>query len=169
MDVEIIIIPLKGVLFTGKEISFGMSQKDVENILGKPARYEVNNLIDLTCEPRYGTTFFYGTEGLESIDIPLQKSLKVYYEGIDILHDKESVMKLSEYDTPTADDGQFMNFYKLGICLGGYGRKRVPEKKLVTVFPESQKEAFISRYKTGGGRITHKIEKVKMWYERNME
>ena len=169
MDVEIIIIPLKGVEFTGKEISFGMSQKDVEDILGKPTRYEVNNLIDLIFEPRDGTTFIYGKEGLQSIDIPLQKSLKVYYEDIDILHEKDAVLKLSEYDTPTANDGKFMNFYKLGICLGGFGRKRIPEKKLVTVFPESQKEMFVIRYRTGGGRITHKVEKVKMWYERNEE
>ena len=166
MDVEIIIIPLEGVKFKDKEISFGMSQRDVENILGKPAGYEVNNLINLTWEPRDGTTFFYGKNGLQSIDIPLQTTLKVYYEGIDILHDKESVLKLSKYDTPTADDGKFMNFYKLGVCLGGFGRKKIPEKRLVTVFPENQKEMFVIRYQIGGGRITHKIEKVKMWYER---
>ena len=163
MDIEINIIPLKGVLYKSKEISFGMSQKDIENILGKPAQYEVNNLIDLTCEPRDGTTFFYGKDGLESIDIPLQKSLKVYYEDIDILHGKDSVLKLSEYDTPTADDGKFMNFYKLGICLGGFGRKRVPEKKLVTVFPESQKGNFVIQYRAGGGRITHSVEDMQFW------
>ena len=163
MDVEIIIIPLKGVEFTGKEISFGMSQKDVEDILGKPAKYEVNNLIDLIFEPRYGTTFVYGKDGLQSIDIPLQKSLKVYYENIDILHDKDSVLKLSEYDTPTAYDGKFTNFYKLGICLGGFGRKRIPEKKLVTVFPESQKGMFVIRYRAGGGKITHSVEDMKLW------
>ena len=129
--------------------------------------YENLCLINLTWEPRDGTTFFYGKEGFESIDIPLQKSLKVFYEGIDILNDKESVMKLSEYDIPTADDGKFMNFYKLGICLGGFGKKRIPEKKLVTVFAENQKEMFVIKYRTGGGRITHKIEKVKMWYERD--
>jgi hypothetical protein len=166
MNVEIIIKSLKGIMFKGKEISFGMSQEDVENILGKPAGYEVNNLINLTWEPRDGTTFFYGKDGLQSVDIPLQATLKVYYEGIDILHDKESVLKLSKYDIPTAADGKYMNFYKLGICLGGFGRKRIPEKKLVTVFAENQKEMFIIRYQTGGGRITHKIEKVKMWYER---
>jgi hypothetical protein len=84
------------VVFKGKEINFGMSQNDVENVLGKPASYEVNNLIDLTWEPRLGTTFFYNKSGLKSIDIPLQTTLKVCYEGIDILHDKESILKLSK-------------------------------------------------------------------------
>jgi hypothetical protein len=139
---EIIIIPLKGVFFNGKELSFGMNQKNIEVILGEPAQYEVNNIIDLTWEPREGTTFFYGKDGLQSIKIPLQKSLKVYYEGIDILHDKESVMKLSEYDTPTANDGQFMNFYKLGICLGGFGRKRIPEKNLLRFFLKIKKKCL---------------------------
>ena len=123
MNVEVIIRPYQGVLFKGKDITFGMSQKDVEEVLGRPAKYEVNNLIDTTWEPRDGASFFYGKNGLESMDFPLQQSMKVYYEGIDILHDKESVLKLSHHDTPTADDGQFMNFYKLGICLGGFGRK----------------------------------------------
>jgi hypothetical protein len=91
---------------------------------------------------------------LESIDIPLQESLKVYYEGIDILHDKESVMKLSEYDTPTTDDGKFMNFYKLGICLGGFGKKRIPEKKLVTFFAENQND------------FTTTLQDIKMYFAR---
>lgn len=161
MNVEVIINPMKGVTFAGKEISFGMAQKEVEDILGKPAKYEVNNLIDLTLEPRYGATFIYGKNGLQSIDFPLQQSMNVYYNDVDILHDKECVAKLSEYDTPTANDGKYMNFYKLGICLGGFGRKRIAEKKLVTVFPESQKRMFIILYRTGGGRITHSIEDMK--------
>jgi hypothetical protein len=162
MDVEIIIRPLKGFLFKNKEISFGMNQKDVESILGKPAKYEVNNLINMICEPRDGTTFFYGKGGLESIDIPLQTTLKVYYEDIDILHDKESISKLAKYDTPTADDGKYMNFYKLGICLGGFGKKRIPEKKLVTVFAENQKVHFVVRYRAGGGKISHTVEDMKL-------
>lgn len=161
MIVEIIINPLKGFTFRGKEILFGMSQKEVEIILGKPSKYEVNNLIGSTIEPREGTIFFYKNNGLTSIDIQLQESVKVYYEGIDILHDKESVMKLSKYDTPTANDGKYMNFYELGISLGGYGRKRIDEKKLVSIFSESEKKMFIILYRTGGGRITHSVEDMK--------
>jgi len=47
---------------------------------------------------------------------------------IDILHGNAVVIKLSQFDTPTADDGKFTNFYKLGICLGGFGKKRIPQK-----------------------------------------
>ena len=64
-------------------------------------------------------------------------------------------MKLSEFDRPTADDGKIMNFYKLGISLGGFGRKRIPEKKLVTVFAENQKKKFLIRYRVEGGKISH--------------
>jgi hypothetical protein len=131
MDIKIMVNPLKRAVFKDKEINFGMNQKNIENVLGKPVSYEVNNLIDLIWEPRLGTTFFYNKTGLKSIDIPSQTTLKVYYEGIDILHDKESILKLSKYDTPTADDGKYMNFYKLGICLGGFGKKRIPEENLL--------------------------------------
>jgi hypothetical protein len=46
-----------------------------------------------------------------------------------------------------------MNFYKLGICLGGYGHKRIPEKKLVSVFPEWEIKTYKVQFYAGGGRI----------------
>ena len=161
MDVVTIIKPYVGVSFKGTEINFGMSQKEVEDILGKPVKYEVNNLIDLIWEPRDCATFFYGKSGLQSVDFPLQETQKVSYEDIDILHDKEAVIKLSKFDMPTADDGKYMNFYKLGICLGGFGKKRIPEKKLVTVFPENQMAQMVVRYRSGGGKISHSVEDMK--------
>jgi len=172
-DLTIRIKPLEGVIFRGKEITFGMSQKDINSLLEKATKFEVSNLINLMIEPRDGTIFHYefdndfcinyGKEKLISIDVPIGSGMKIFYEDIDILHDKESILKLSEFDTPTADDGQFINFYKLGICLGGFGRKRVPEKKLVTVFPESQTGMFVIQYRSGGGRITHSVEDMRMW------
>jgi hypothetical protein len=73
----------------------------------------------------YETAFF-------KVTVPKSDILELP-QGIDIFNDGEAVSKLSRFDVPTPDNGKFMNFYKLGICLGGYGHKRIPEKKLELV------------------------------------
>jgi hypothetical protein len=172
---HIIIKPYFGVIFMGKEITFDMSQKEVENKLGETSRFEVVKLIKTVIERQHGGTLFYykytepyeyGKEKLTHIDVPAGKGLTILYENIDILNDKDSVSKLTEYDTPTPDNGKFMNFYKLGICLGGFGKKRIPEKKLVIVFAESEIEMFKARFKSGGGTIEINIDD-KIYYHVN--
>lgn len=45
-----------------------------------------------------------------------------------------------------------MNFYKLGIMLGGFGKRKIPEKKLAFLYPQKEKDFFESMYKIGGGK-----------------
>jgi hypothetical protein len=162
-DLTIFLEPYEGVVFKGIEIKFGMSQNEINNLLEKPAKFEVSNLINIMFEPRHGTIFHYkfeedfnlnyGKEKLYTIDVPKGSGMKIFYEGIDILNDNEAVSKLSQFDMPTPDNGKFMNFYKLGICLGGYGHKKIPEKKLVSVFPEWEIKTYKVQFYAGGGRI----------------
>jgi hypothetical protein len=174
----IIIKPYTGVTYTGKEITFGMRQKEVENKLGETGRFEVINLIETVVERQNGGSLFYykyikpyeyGKEELTHIDVFAGKGMTILYKDIDILNDKEAVLKLKEYDTPTPDNGKFMNFYKLGICLGGFGKKRIPEKKLVTVFAGSEIEMFKTRFKTGGGIIEIYVEDKIYYHIKDMK
>lgn len=160
--IEIIIRPFAGITIGGKEINFEMSQVDVEKVLGKPTKFEVNNLINHTCEPRSGTIFHYQNSELYScnnnelhfIDIPIDKGVVAIYQDIDILNDKDAIIKLSKYDNePTPNNGKFMIFYKLGICLGGFENKRIPEKKMVTIFSVKQRDLFRMQFLTGGGKL----------------
>jgi hypothetical protein len=98
----------------------------------------------------------YGTEQLRSLDVPMESGIRIFYKDIDIFNDKEAVSKLVQYDTPTADDGKYMNFYDLGICLGGYGRKKLFGGKIVTLFSRADIKYFEILYKEGGGEISHK-------------
>jgi hypothetical protein len=62
-----------------------------------------------------------------------------------------------------------LNFYKLGICLGGFGKKRIPEKKLVTVFAKSKIEMFKTRLKTSGGIIEINVDDEIYYHIRDMK
>ena len=161
--IEIIIRPLAGITriqHDEKNINFGMMQADVEAVLGAPTQYTVNNLIKNVVEPRDGMQFIYELNdtkntALDYIEIPIGAGLIVSYEGVNFFEDstEDVVSKLSRFDTPTPDNGKYMNFYQLGICLGGYGRKRIPEKKLVRVFPAEKQKSMEMMFKIGGGKI----------------
>ncbi|MDR1315866.1 MAG: hypothetical protein LBK13_03235 [Spirochaetales bacterium] len=165
-DITVHIKPLEGFLFKNKEIKFGMSQREIENLLEKPEEFEVSNLSKGITESRDAADFFYwfqgdyiinyGIEQLRSLDVPLESGIRIFYKDIDILNDEEAVSKLSQYDTPTADDGKYMNFYELGICLGGYGRKKLFRGKIVTLFSRVDIKYFEILYKEGGEEISHK-------------
>jgi hypothetical protein len=129
MDLKIVIKPLVGVIFKGKEINFGMTQKEVESLLGQPATFKVNNLTNQIHEPRDGTIFIYKCEELFSIEVPIGSGIKIFYKNVDILNDKDTISNLSEYDIPTPNNGKYMNFYKLGILLGGFGKKKNSREK----------------------------------------
>lgn len=155
--IEIIICPPEGLIFDGNEIYFGMSQADIEKKIGKPAKFEVNNLINQIFEPRSGTIFRYKENELYSVDVPIDKGVIITYAGIDLLNDKEVIAKLSQYDKfPTPNNGKFMIFYELGICLGGFGSKRIPEKKMVTIFSQKQINLFRMQFLTGGGKLSRR-------------
>ncbi|MCD8043307.1 MAG: hypothetical protein LUH10_09610 [Tannerellaceae bacterium] len=158
--IEVIIRPLTGITMWGKDVRFGMSQEEVEQVMGRPAKYTVSNLINNVVEPRDGMQFIYSmaedkSTSLSFIEIPVGSGLKVTYEGIDFFGFKkdEVVSQLSVYDTPTPNNGKYMNFYGLGICLGGYGRKRVEEKKFVRLFPASKQKKMEMMFRVGGGKM----------------
>jgi hypothetical protein len=149
MAIDITINPLKGIFlplgkYNGKEkeFIFGMTQDEIARISGEPARYEVNHLIKTINEPRDGMMFIYEYETFEkrhephliAIEMLIDKGVNVLYEGINLFESKneEIIDVLKKYDeNPTPDNGKYMIFFKLGIMLGGYGKKRIPEKKLM--------------------------------------
>lgn len=63
MDIKILTNSLKGFSFKDKEILFGTTQQEIEHVLGKPAGYEVNNLLNLSWEIRDGIIFFLWERG----------------------------------------------------------------------------------------------------------
>jgi hypothetical protein len=170
MAIDVIILPLKGLLLpvgkynqTERAFHFGMTQDEIAQAHGEPAKYEVSHLVKMVYEPRRGMTLTYEYESfakrheprLFAIEMTVGKGVGVLYEGMNLLEGKteEVIEFLKKYDeNPTPDNGKFMMFYELGILLGGYGRKRVPEKRLIQIFPKEKQAYYEMMFRTGGGK-----------------
>lgn len=140
---SVIIRPYKGILFYGIEINFGMSRKDVNNAIGEEApKIEIDNIMKEVRELRSGMTFIYIDGKL--VDIAFTTSVDLYINEIEVFNTVNLLETLSNIDTPTLESGNgYTNFYKLGVSIGGFGIRKIPEKKLVVAFCKSR----ISFYK----------------------
>jgi hypothetical protein len=158
---NIFIRPLIGITYNGNDINFGMNQNEIANLWGTPPKFSVNNTSKKIEEPREGRLltyefegdYFSRTEKLKTIEIIIDKGWTVFYENIDIFNDLEVIKKLTEYDTPTPNNGKYINFYKLGISLGGFGKKKIEENKMIFIFSEDKIKFFEMLFKIGGGKM----------------
>jgi hypothetical protein len=134
----VIINPYIGIEDDGKIINFKMSRKEVEKILGEKAfKIEIDNIMNETREHRRAMVYKY--EKGKLVDITFTVNVDLIINGLDIFNEDKIIEKLKEFDIPTAEGKNgYINFYKLGICLGGFGKKKIPEKKLVRAFCEER-------------------------------
>ena len=141
----IIIKPYKGIVDNGKKINFDMTQKEVEKALGyKAAKIEIDNIMEETREIRYACIYRYINKKLVDIQFNLNnnlmiKEIELFNEKDETVNKEEIIKKLKEIDTSSEEskDG-YINFYKLGINLGGFGKKKIPEKMLVIAFSKER-------------------------------
>jgi hypothetical protein len=148
----VIIEPYVGISFYGKTINFNMSQKDIIKIFGEKApKINIDNIMGVIEEYRAGMILTYKNKKLA--DITFTSNVDLYINGIElfkgieqesntkdkVINKVEVLKKLEAHDIPT-DEGKngYMNFYKLGICIGGFGKRKIPEKILVTAFSEER-------------------------------
>ena len=145
----VIIEPYVGINLDGKIINFNMSQKEIRKITGENApKIEIDNIMEEIREYRWGMVFRYINKKLVDIDFSLNVELVI--NGIEIFTEKNLIEKLKEYDIPTEESkGGYMNFYKLGISIGGFGKRRIPEKRLVCAFCEERREFYETILKIG--------------------
>jgi hypothetical protein len=134
----IIIKPYIGIEDDGKIINFSMSQKEIEKILDEKAfKIEIDNIMNETREHRRASIYKYIKRKLIEITFTVNNDLII--NGYNVFNETEIIERLKEFDTPTAEGKNgYINFYKLGICLGGFGKRKIPEKKIVRVFCEER-------------------------------
>ena len=158
---SILIRPFVGITYNGNEIEFGMNQNEIANLCGNPTKFYVNNSSKKIEEPREGRlltyefedNYFTRTEKLKIIEITIGTGWTIFYEDIDIFNDSDAILKLSEFDLPTPNNGKYINFYNLGISLGGFGKKKIDENKIIFIFSKDKIEHFEMLFKIGGGKI----------------
>ncbi|WP_431427163.1 hypothetical protein ACRASQ_14340 [Bacteroides hominis] len=139
---SIILKPYKGILFYGIEINFGISQKDVNNLLGEKApKIEIDNIMKEVREQRSGMIFCYINKKLS--DITFSMNANLYINDIEVFNTNDLLENLSKIDDPTPEaKNGYVNFYKLGISIGGFGKRKIPEKRIVTAFCKSRVEFY---------------------------
>jgi hypothetical protein len=137
-NMGVIIYPYKGINFYTKDIFYGMTQEEVKNILGEDApKIEIDNIMEETREYRSGMIFTYINN--ELIDITFTVNVDLWIDNIEVFNDKNFLSTISNFDTPTSEGKNgYINFYGLGISIGGFGKRKIPEKKLVTAFSKSR-------------------------------
>ena len=158
---SILIKPFVGVTYNSSKIDFGMNQNEVANLWGNPTKFSVNNTSKKIEEPREGRVltyefednYFTRTEKLKIIEITIGTGWTIFYEDIDIFYDPNAISKLSEFDLPTPNNGKYMNFYNLGISLGGFGKKKIDENKIIFIFSKDKIGYFEMLFKIGGGKM----------------
>jgi hypothetical protein len=122
------------------DIKFGITQNQLEQIMGKPPKAEIDNIMEEVREMRQGMIFRFVPDTLK--DIVISKHVDAWVHGIDIFNTANLINLLSAYDEPTKETDGYVNFYGLGLSVGGFGKKKIPEGKLVTVFAPDRKQYY---------------------------
>lgn len=122
---------------------FGMTQAQVAQALGAPDSEKMKNARRVIEEARAGVSFEYWLEDdrtLGAVCIPKQGSIT--YDGVDLMNGKDGVARLKAADATWKDHGQYMQFPELGVLLGGFGKRRIPEGKLIIVYARARARVY---------------------------
>lgn len=138
------IYPFEGI----NEIKFNMNQKDIKKLIGKADNIICDNIMGEIREERKGVVLVYIKSKL--IDIHFEnrffheKENNLFLEEInfnyslDVLRDLRNLKN----SNPSKEKNGYINFYGLGICLAGFGKRKIPEGKIVYVYPRTRIESY---------------------------
>jgi len=121
-------------------LRFGMNRQQVKAQWGDPDKEEDDDIIGEIRLSWRGVVCRFEPRALKSVAI--SSPVRVTALGIDIFAQKNALAALSKLDPDTEDGGSYANFPKLGICLGGFGKRRIREGKVVFAYDRSKREFF---------------------------
>jgi hypothetical protein len=137
----VILEPYTGINYNGKMINFNMTQKEVKIITGEESpKIEIDNIMKEINEYRSGMIFTYINNKLAEITFSLH--VELFIKGIEIFKSENLIEELKKYDEQAEGTSAYSNFYKLGISVGGFGKKKIPEKKLIIAFCKDRMEWY---------------------------
>jgi hypothetical protein len=116
---------------------FGETIAQVAKKNGKPEVTEHDKIMNNILEKRLECDLTYEKKKLVYVDIfkdatPIVEGINIYEEG--------SIEKLKLIDSDFFIGKRKIIFRSLGILVGGFSIKKIPEKRLVTVFDKSMLE-----------------------------
>ena len=116
------------------EITFDSDIKIVMELLGEAAKIEIDNITKLTHETRKGAIFTYKDKKLKAVTF--SKHIDVWLDNINLMQQKNVIknLKILNKNVVKQSDKTTFLFPELGLILSGFGRKKIPEGKLIIVF-----------------------------------
>lgn len=118
---------------------FGKSQAQIKQTCGQPYTSLTDNIMQHVLETREGCELVY--EGRKLAYVTLNKHVTPVVNGIEI-YAEGSVQRLQEIDPDHLIGPKYMIFRALGLCIGGLSAKKIPEGRLVNVFPSAKLDFF---------------------------
>ncbi|WP_144084685.1 hypothetical protein [Advenella mimigardefordensis] len=119
------------------EFKFGMTQEQVAQVSG-PADEEYYDDYTKTMEETRADCILEYPDGGQLAAISILKKGKPVINGISVF-EKGGFEKLCALEEPVSGIGEaYLLFRKLGLCLGGYAKKRIPEGKILIVFSKDR-------------------------------
>jgi len=126
------VIPYKSV----GEYRFGMSREECTKALGRPER-EKNDL-PMGWFREYRGQVEAVFKGNKLILVYFGKGERVIVAGCSVLEDPGALETLMAHDKGSKMNGPYYLFPKLGLCVGGLGKRRIPEGKFAIIYARNQ-------------------------------
>jgi len=127
---------------------FGATWKTIEKMAGEPDFFDVDDVMKERRETRDKLVLYYrgplgATRQVNRLRcITLHRGADVLFNGIDLMNDRAVVNKLSDLDKPLYPENPYMVFRELGLILGGFGRIKIKEKKLIMAYAKDARRDY---------------------------
>ncbi|WP_266158012.1 hypothetical protein [Dyella silvatica] len=118
---------------------FGRTRTQIGKTSGKPFTVKTDHIQETVTEERDGCELVY--EGKKLSFVTLSKHVTPVVNGIEIYADG-AIDALKAMDADHLIGSQYIVFRSLGLCIGGFSRKKIPEGRIINAFSAEKKEFF---------------------------
>ncbi|MDO5106301.1 hypothetical protein [Capnocytophaga sp.] len=124
------------------DFHFGKTQEEIIAQFGEAGRVEIDNIMQRASEFRDAKELIYDKKGSQYIlnqvichkdTTPMLGDTDIFAVGLDAL---------KALDPDFVEGKWYITFRNLGICLGGFGTKKIPEKRLLIAFASEKLEFY---------------------------
>jgi hypothetical protein len=137
--------------FGAGPLRFGMTRKQVEDVLGPPDKTKRTPFRNETQEFRResGLQTVYSAQGEALVEISLYGNQSVAFEDLDVFHTTGTkvIKHLAEADGKPLETVGILVFLNLGITLTGFFQEDEPGQKSISIFVKGRWDSEIEDLK----------------------
>lgn len=124
------------------DFTFGKTQKEIIEQFGEASKVKIDNIMGIITEFRNAQELIYDKIGNNYVlnQVNCLKDTTPMIENNDIF--SIGLEKLKEIDPDFVEGKHYTTFKTLGISLGGFGKKKIPEKRLLIAFSREKLDFF---------------------------